>query len=234
VPGSPVYAFVAALRDLRTSDVNTAERVGHGVYAELMEGVERVWHRRLRWRLRGAWMWPAFLALTVVDGILLVVLPPYDGAPPAVFPGVLLAGFVNLLAVAVAAPLLGVAVRRRRPDLPRMVAADYAGAWVLAAIAALIVLGGFLHRSAVREEEAREQAVAQAMHDYVVSQAPERQAGLSTIDSIRIEPDYYRACIPSDDRWFCLFVSTDQQPPGITRDTSQEPNRSWRPYGGFD
>ena len=35
-----------------------------------MEGVERVWHRRLRWRLRGAWQWPAFLALTLVDAVL--------------------------------------------------------------------------------------------------------------------------------------------------------------------
>jgi hypothetical protein len=46
-----------------------------------MERAERVWHRRLRWRLRGAWQWPVFVALTLADGIVLVVLPPYDGAP---------------------------------------------------------------------------------------------------------------------------------------------------------
>jgi hypothetical protein len=72
-----------------------------------MERVERVWHRRLRWRLRGAWQWPAFLALTLVDGIVLAVLPPYDGGPQGVYPGVLLAGFLNLLVIAVAAPAVG-------------------------------------------------------------------------------------------------------------------------------
>ena len=191
-----------------------------------MERVERVWHRRLRWRLRGAWQWPAFLALTLVDGIVLAVLPPYDGGPPGVYPGVLLAGFLNLLVIAVAAPAVGRLLRRRRPDLPRMVAADYAGAWLLSAIAVLLVAAGLLHRSDVVAENAREQAVAGALHDYVISRAPQYGAGLGAIDAVRLEPDYYRACVPGRDarHWFCLFVSTDQQPPGVTRDTSQAPN----------
>src|SRR5687768_8050275 len=103
-----------------------------------MERVERVWHRRLRWRLRGAWQWPSFVVLTLVDGILLVVLPPYDGAPESVFPGVVLAGFVNLAAVAVAAPAFGALLRRTRPDLPRAIASNYAGGWLLAATTALL------------------------------------------------------------------------------------------------
>src|SRR5918912_3554369 len=32
---------------------------------------ERFWTRRLRWRLLGAWRWPAFAVLTVVDAALL-------------------------------------------------------------------------------------------------------------------------------------------------------------------
>ena len=201
-----------------------------------MERAERVWHRRLRWRLRGAWQWPAFIVLTLVDGILLVVLPPYDGAPENVFPGVLLAGFANLLAVAVVAPALGVLIRRRHPDLPRMIAANYAGAWLLVAITALLLAAGLLHRQAVEEEQARERAIAGAVHDYVLRSEPELRGSLSTIDLIRIDRDYYRACIPGAeaDRWMCLFVSTDQSPPGITRDPEEVPNRSYRPYGGFD
>jgi hypothetical protein len=126
----------------------------------------------------------------------------------------------------VVAPVVGRRLRRRRPDLPRFVAADYAGAWLLATIAVALVAGGLLHRSAARAEEAREQAVARAMHDYVVSRAPEYQTGLSSIDARRLEPDHYRACVPGRDarHWFCLFVSTDQQPPGVTRDTSQLAN----------
>jgi hypothetical protein len=201
-----------------------------------MERAERVWHRRLRWRMRGAWQWPVFVALTLVDGILLVVLPPYDGAPDNVFPGVLLAGFVNLLAVAVAAPAVGALVRRRRRDLPRLIASNYAGAWLLVAIAAALLAAGLLHRGAVSEQEARERAVAGAVHDYVLAEEPALRASLGTIDLIRIERDYYRACVPKReaDRWLCLFVSTDQHPPGITRDPEEVPNRSYRPYGGFD
>jgi hypothetical protein len=202
-----------------------------------MEGVERVWHRRLRWRLRGAWQWPAFMALTLVDAVLLVLLPPYHGAPENLFPGVLLAGSANLLAVVVLAPPLGHLLRRRRPDLPRLVASNYAGAAAVAAITAALVAGGLAHRSAVQAENGRLQAVAAAMHAYVVEQAPEYRDSLGTIDTIRIDRDYYRACIPGDDarHWFCLFVSTDQHPPGITRDTEEVSNsEAYRPYGGFD
>ena len=192
--------------------------------------MERVWPRRLRWRLRGAWQWPAFVVLTLFDGVLLTVLPPYSGGPPGVFPGVLLAAFLNLLAVAVVAPLLGLLVRRARPDLPRLIAADYAGAWLLVGITLAILGGGLAHLSVAADENARERAVARAMHDYVVSSAPEYMAGLDHIDAIRLEPDRYRTCVPgADERHaLCLFVRTDQSPPGITRDTSQEPNSVFR------
>ena len=201
-----------------------------------MEGAERVWHRRLRWRLRGAWQWPAFVLLTLVDGILLVVLPPYAGAPENVFPGVLLAGFLNLLAVAVVAPAVGLLVRRRRPDLPRLIASNYAGSWLLLAITVLLAGAGLLHRGAVEAEKAREQAVAGAMHDYVLREEPGLRGSLDTMDLIRIDRDYYRACIPGAEpgRWLCLFVTTDQHPPGVTRDTEEVPNRAYRPFGGFD
>jgi hypothetical protein len=202
-----------------------------------MEGVERVWHRRLRWRLRGAWQWPAFMALTLVDALLLVLLPPYDGGPEHLFPAVLLAGFVNLAAVIVLAPALGRLIRRRRPDLPRLIAANYAGAASLAAITLVTVVAGLAHRSAIEAERGRELAVAAAMHEYVVEQAPEYRDSLGTVDTIRIDTDYYRACIPGDDarHWFCLFVTTDQHPPGITRDTEEVSNsEAYRPYGGFD
>jgi hypothetical protein len=202
-----------------------------------MEGVERVWHRRLRWRLRGAWLRPAFVALTVVDGVLLVVLPPYAGGPDHFLPGALLAGVVNLLAVVLLAPVLGRLLRRRRPDLPRLVAADYAGAVLLVGMTALLVAAGLAHRSAAAAELEREQEVAAAMQLYVLEQAPEHADSLGAIDTIRIEQDYYRACIPRDepDRWFCLFVTTDQHPPGVTLDSDETSNtEGYRPYGGFE
>jgi 4-amino-4-deoxy-L-arabinose transferase-like glycosyltransferase len=199
-----------------------------------MVEVERVWHRRLRWRLRGAWQWPAFISLTLIDGVLLTVLPPWEGGPPGVFPGVLLAAFANLLAVAVVAPFVGFLVRRRRPDLPRFIASDYAGAWLLLAITLGFLAGGLAHRGAAAAEDARENAVARAMHDYVVSSAPEYAAGLRHIDAIKLEPGRYRTCVPGPDERhsLCLFVTTDQHPPGVARDPSQEPNSVFaRPPG---
>jgi len=177
------------------------------------------------------------MALTLVDAVLLVLLPPYDGAPEHLFPGVVLAGSVNLLALVLLAPPLGRALRRRRPDLPRMVASNYAGAALVAALTAGLVAGGLAHRSAAHAEVGREQAVAAAVHAYVIEQAPQHRDSLGAIDIIRIDRDYYRACIPGDDarHWFCLFVTTDQHPPGITRDTEEVSNsEAYRPYGGFN
>ena len=67
-----------------------------------MEGtgrVERLWWTRLRWRMRGAWQWPTFLVLTVVDGVVLSELPFYGAGPGGVLPGALLAGFANLFCI---------------------------------------------------------------------------------------------------------------------------------------
>jgi hypothetical protein len=186
--------------------------------------MERVWHRRLRWRLRGAWQWPAFVVLTVVDGVLLAVLP-FSGDGSTLVAGVLIAGFMNLFAVAALAPLAGRALRRRRPDLPRLIARDYAGTAALIAVTALLLAGGLAHRPAVQGERDDERAALAGVHDYVLGQAPAYRDGLAAIDARRLEPDLYRACVPGrDGRWLCLFVSTDQRPAGITVDPNRVPN----------
>src|SRR4051812_12040035 len=113
---------------------------------------ERLWLPRLRWRMRGAWQWPAFAALTLLDGVVIAELPFYGQGPGNVLGGALLAGFMNLFAVAVIAPLAGIWLRRRRTDLPRLVANDYAGTAALASVAVSLVLGGLVHRPAVVAE----------------------------------------------------------------------------------
>jgi hypothetical protein len=190
---------------------------------------QREWQQdwtRLRWRLRGAWQWPTFLALTVGDGIVLAVLPFYDPGPGGLFPALLLAGFANLVAVAVAAPLAGRLVRSVRRDLPRVVARDYAGTFLLLGLAAGLVAGGLLHRPAAAAAEADRAAVLMSVHDYVLTQAPDLRDQIAAADTLQLEPDLYRACVPRHrrGRWLCLFVSTDQQPPGITRDRDEVPN----------
>jgi hypothetical protein len=196
---------------------------------------ERVWVRRLRWRIRGAWQWPAFGVLTVVDALLLTQLPFYDEGPGTFVGGVLVAMFFNLLAVAVVGPLLGLRLRRRRPDLPRVVAADYASTAVLLAISAALLAGGLLHRPAIAAERADVAAVAASTHAYVLRHAPQYRDRLAAMDAMRVEDDLYRSCVPGADarHWLCLFVSTDQQPPGVSEDPDRAGNAAYRSHGGF-
>jgi hypothetical protein len=185
--------------------------------------------------MRGAWLWPSFIVLTLLEGIALEVLPIAGDGPGGVVPGVLLAGFANLIAVATLVPLAGRRLRRRRPDLPRPVADNYAGTALLCVIAAVIVTLGLVHRpSVVAEHEAR-RAQLTAVHDYVVAQAPEYRAGIALADSLRLEQDYYRTCVPGPDpkRWLCLFVNTKQQPAGVSLDHDRAPNDTYRRHGGF-
>jgi hypothetical protein len=110
-----------------------------------------MWPSRLRWRLRGAWMWPGFAVLTVLDGLLLHARP-IAGGGTGVFDGMLLAAFFNVVTVAVLAPIAGALLRRRRRDLPKLIATDYAGAALLVAVTGALMAGGVLHRPAVLEQ----------------------------------------------------------------------------------
>jgi hypothetical protein len=187
---------------------------------------ERLWLPRMRWRMRGAWMWPAFFALTLVDGILIELLPPYEGTPPGLPGALLLAGFANLLLLAVVAPFAGIALRRRRPDLPRQIARDYAGTALIATLTLVILGAGIAHRPAVAGEEDDTAALEEAVRGYVSAHAPEWAPGLERVDVRAYAPDVFRACVPGNDprRWLCLIVDTDRRPVGVVRDESMEPN----------
>ncbi len=185
---------------------------------------ESVWWPRLRWRMRGAWQWPAFGVLTAVDALLLALLP-FRGDGADAWGALLLAGFFNLLVVAVAAPLLGLLVRRRRRDLPLVVARDYAGTALLVAVTCALLAGGLAHRSAVAAQRSDRAAAMIGVHDYVLSTAPGFAAGLDHPDIVELYGDHYRVCVYGTERLpLCLFVNTDQSPAGIRRDPSREPN----------
>jgi hypothetical protein len=197
---------------------------------------ESVWLTRMRWRMRGAWLWPSFIALTVAEGIALEVLPISGDGPGGIVPGVLLAGFTNLIVVATIAPLAGRRLRRRRPDLPRPVADNYAGTALLCAIAAAMLALGLLHRPTVLAEREARRAQFGAVHDYVAAQAPEYRAGIALADTMRLDTDLYRTCVPGPDpkRWLCLFVNTQQRPAGVSLDLDRAPNAAYRRHGGFE
>lgn len=187
-----------------------------------------VWLRRLRWRLRGAWTAPVFAVLTIADALLLARLP-FSGDRGLDAGGALLAAaFLNLVTAAVAGPLIGLWLRRRDPRLPAFAARDRGTVLALGALCALLVAGGLAHRPALQGEEAALRAQAIAARDYFARQAPlPFRRNIGRMDTWKPGPDLYRTCVPGPDpeRSLCVIVTTDQSPPGVTLDRSQEPNQ---------
>jgi hypothetical protein len=189
--------------------------------------MENVRLTRLRWRLRGAWMWPTFVALTVFDALLLGALPIAGETGPDFVPGLLLAGFMNLVAVAVIAPLVGLVLRRRRTGLPRMVANDYAGTALVVVVSVVLLAVGLIHRPAIQAAKRDRAASLVAVQRYVLMRAPAQyRAHVALADTVRMDTDLFRTCVPGvrPERALCLFVDTSQSPPGMTLDHSRAPN----------
>lgn len=183
---------------------------------------------RLRWRRRGAWQWPTFAAAVAGEALLLHLLPISDGTGLAA--AVLLAGSVNLAILAGAGPLTGIAVRRRRPDLPRVVARDYAATGLMVVAAAVIAGLGLAHRPALRAAAAAFRAQSAAVRAYVQLHAPDGyRRRIDRADAWRMDADLYRTCVPGPDpdRRLCLIVNTAISPPGITIDPNMAPNSTY-------
>jgi hypothetical protein len=198
--------------------------------------VEPLWRSRLRWRLRGALQWPAFVILTFADAVLLGRLPIAGDGGTAFVPALLLAGFFNLLAVAIVAPLAGRLLQRRRGDLPVVVAADHAGTVALVCVTVALLTGGLIHHDAVSDTEHDLVVQRLAALRYMQSQAPaEFRHNLPATTTIKMEDELFRTCTPGSDpdRWFCVYVATDTSPPGVTADANRESNESLRRAGGF-
>ncbi len=83
---------------------------------------------------------------------------------------------------------------------------------------------GLVNRSAVQADERARAASYAATSKYVHAQAPAYAEFLTGADIVRLEVDIYRSCVPGPERPLCLFVNTDQSPPGVTRDPDQTPN----------
>ncbi len=173
-------------------------------------------------------MWPAFGVCLVADFALLLSLPPWGDAMGGV-DAFLVAGFCNLVVVAVAAPLAGLLLRRWRGDLPRVVARDYAGTALLAAATVALLIAGLVHQPAMADAQRSFQAQSDAMRMYVAHQAPAQyRRHIDRADSVRLDAHLFRTCVPGDDaqRALCLFIDTSQSPPGVRLDPDQAPN--WR------
>ncbi|HXE44938.1 MAG TPA: hypothetical protein VN635_07050 [Conexibacter sp.] len=181
--------------------------------------MERVWAARLRWRLRGAWLAPLLVVLTLLDALLLHWRPLAGDGQTHIVAALLLASFLNLVAVAALAPLLAVAVRRLRRDEPVVVARDRAGVALVLLVTAGLLAGGLLHHpGVVRDTRALADARARAIA-WIGTYAPvpfRRHVALA--ETVAVVPGrLFRTCAPdpASGRAWCVVVRTHG---GIRRD----------------
>lgn len=173
--------------------------------------MEGGWLVRLRWRRRGAWLWPVFVTATVADGVLGHALPPAGDGESAVA-GALAGLVLNLLGVLLLSRPLGAVLRRARGDLPKPVARNYAGTWVVLAVSASLAVAGLAHRgSVIAHQNALRDATARAQA-WIGDRAPSAfRRNVTRLDTYVIEPgSIYRSCALSytGTRSFCVIVKT--------------------------
>jgi len=208
---------------------------------------ERFWTSRLRWRLHGAWQWPAFAVLTLVDGLVLDWLPPLGAARMDLILGVLIATFANLFLVGAIAPFLTkrLSVRREAvlagagvpraegsppPEAEREVLQDRVATALLVAGLVAVLVSGLANRPlTVSETEATEE-VGRELRNYALrAESEELTRNLETANTIRLSDGYFRACIARDDRrrYVCLLIDTDKDPTEVRRDRDARPNSAF-------
>lgn len=216
-----------------------------------MGSSERFWPSRLLWRLRGAWQWPAFAVLTLLDGLVLDRLPPQAPDQLNLIEGVLIATFANLILVGALAPFLAKRLtRRQEPSLAaagsvppsaeaaqahREIVQDRVATALLAAGLAAAFVSGVANRPAIVSETEATEEVGRQLRDYVArSGSDELHRNLGTANTIRLSEGYFRVCVARDDRrrHFCLLVDTAKDPTQVKRDPSAEPNSSYAPSYG--
>jgi hypothetical protein len=204
---------------------------------------ERFWPARLRWRLRGAWLWPAFVVFTLADGVLLHLLPPvrlgFTREGMTLIFGVIVATFANLVLVGAVAPWLarrlaarpavaaGGALGEVPAQVRREVVQDRVATALLVAGLVGVVAAGLGSREVVVSETNASEKNAQLIRDYVLrSQNPELIRNLETANAKKLGEGFFRTCIASDSRrrYFCFLVDTTKHPVRVVRDSNGLPN----------
>ncbi|MGI8412972.1 MAG: hypothetical protein ACR2LV_07045 [Solirubrobacteraceae bacterium] len=173
--------------------------------------MEGAWLVRMRWRRRGAWLWPVFAVATVADALVGHALPS-SGEAQTVFGSGLSACFLNLIAVVLLSRPLAALVRRLRGDLPTVVARDYAGTFAVAGVATALLMAGLLHRpSVLAHRQSMQDAIARAQA-WIGDRAPaEFRQNVQVLSTFTIEAGrMYRTCVPNHarTRTYCVIVKT--------------------------
>ena len=167
------------------------------------------WLARVRWRRRGAWMWPSFALLTIADAVIGHELPP-AGDTQTLVAAALLGCALNLAGVVVLSWPLSRLLRRLRPELPSIIARDYAGTVMLGLVAVALLATGLAHRSTViAHRDALREATLRA-EAWIGDRAPPQfRRNAAEVSTFTIEEGtVYRSCVPSNDgqRSYCVIV----------------------------
>jgi hypothetical protein len=203
------------------------------IYAQAVAANERFWPRRLKWRLRGAWMWPVFAVLTVVDGVVMHHWPPIGTRIPDIVIGTILALFANIFLVGAVAPWLArrLILRDRQGRGERFPPEVYLDrtATILLAVGAVGVLAAGLAnlRVSTAETDALKEAGDRA-EAYVQAHAPaEIKQRLPGANSARLGDGFFRVCVPYIDarEQYCVFVDTRGD--SVDPDPSTLPNQQF-------
>ena len=185
------------------------------------------WIVRTRWRWRGAWMWPAFVAFAIADGWIGHALP-INPPSQSVISGIVVGLVLNLICIVVLSPVFGALLRRVRRDLPVAIARNYAGVLCVLLVTAGFVGVGLAKRSTISHDSA-------AMHDatvraaaYIGDHAPSPYAANAARSDVLTIQDgsIYRVCVwnTRHSRDYCVIVN-ERLPFGRSvRPAGSEPN----------
>jgi len=150
---------------------------------------------RLRWRLRGAWLWPTFVVLTLADAVIVHALPLSGDSASLVGSWLLSVGSACWRSLRLAPPL-GFAVRRLRPDMPRLVARNYAGAVTTLTVSIVLLAAGLAHRDVIKADlAALQDASAARRRTSVPTRRPSSSNQPAPPRHLRVQPpEVYRSC----------------------------------------
>ncbi len=176
---------------------------------------------RMRWRLRGAWLWPSYVGLSLVDAAIVKALP-LTGDSISLFGAWLFGLICTLVAIVVVSPVLALVVRRLRPDMPRVVARNYAGAQIAGVVTVILLAVGVAHHNAALDD-----ATARA-EAYIGAHAPAQfQASLHHLQTLEIQPPViYRTCAAGrgGSRFYCVVVDRSKPFANSVSRAGSEPN----------
>ena len=193
---------------------------------------DRFWPARLRWRLRGAWQWPAFAVLTIADAFVLHELPPVQGGVDLV-PGLIISSFANLFLIGAVAPWLARRVAARQAGTaPTEVLGDRIATGLLCAATAGLIAAGLAARPVIVSETEATEENARAVRAFILSRGPEEaRRNLDTANTVRLADGFFRTCVARDDRRraYCFFADTNRDPTRVRPDPNPAPNSALYP-----